>query len=161
MAATHFESRFGEGLTRFVRRVVWTSRGTGSLAEFVLNAVRMVREQLGLERDELISELTGRIFAEITGQGIAEGSTPCPLPIDRPFAFRSVVDLSFAIKKDKWRIELLSAVCARWLILPMSGSRVVQIHYQRPQTNRPESDYNPRFCCQMLVQEDSGHFAGC
>ena len=100
MAATHFESRFGEGLTRFVRRVVWTSRGTGSLAEFVLNAVRMVREQLGLERDELVSELTGRICAEITGQGIAGRLTPCPLPIDRPFAFRSVVDLSFAIKKS-------------------------------------------------------------
>ena len=68
MAATHFESRCEAGLTRFVRRVVRISRGTGSLAEFVLNEVRMVREQLGLERDELVSELTDRICAEITGR---------------------------------------------------------------------------------------------
>ena len=71
MAATHLESRFGEGLTRFVRRVVRTGRGTGSLAEFVLNEARIVREQLGLERDELVSELISRICAVITGQGIA------------------------------------------------------------------------------------------
>jgi len=96
MAATHFKSRFGEGLTRFV----WTSRGTSSLAEFVLNEVRMVREQLELEHDELFFELTGRISAEITGQGVAGQSTPCPLPIDRPFTFRSVVGLSFATKKS-------------------------------------------------------------
>ena len=101
MAATHFESRCEAGLTRFVRRVVWISCGTGSLAEFVLNEVRMVREQLGLERDELVSELTDRICAEITGQGMTGRLTPCPLSIDRPFTFCSVVDLSFAIKKVK------------------------------------------------------------
>jgi hypothetical protein len=71
MAATHLESQFGEGLTRFVRRVVRTGRGTGSLAEFVLNEARLAREQLGLERDELVSELISRICAVITGQGIA------------------------------------------------------------------------------------------
>jgi hypothetical protein len=73
--------------------------------------------------------LTGRICPEITGQGIAGRSTPCRLPIARPFAFRSVVDLSFAIKKVKWRIELLAAICVWWLMLSMSGLRAVQIHY--------------------------------
>lgn len=71
MAATHLESRFGEGLSRFVRRVVRTGRGTGSLADFILQEASIVREQLGLERDELVSELTSRLCSVITGQGIA------------------------------------------------------------------------------------------
>lgn len=71
MAAAHLESRFGVGLTRFVRRVVRTGRGTGSLAEFVLKEAQVVREQLGLERDALVAELTGRMCSAITGQGLA------------------------------------------------------------------------------------------
>jgi len=71
MAATHLEMRFGDGLARFVRRVVRTGRGTGSLAEFILHEASLVREQLGLERDELVSELISRLCSVITGQGIA------------------------------------------------------------------------------------------
>lgn len=71
MAAKHLESQFGDALSRFVRRVVRTGRGTGSLADYVLQEASIVREQLGLERDELVSELISRLCSVITGQGIA------------------------------------------------------------------------------------------
>lgn len=72
MAATHLESRFGDGLARFVRRVVRKGRGAGSLAEFVLSEASNIRAQrLNLERDELVSELVGRICAVVTGQSLA------------------------------------------------------------------------------------------
>lgn len=71
MAASHLESQFGDGLARFVRRVVRTGRGTGSLADFVLKEAQVVREQLGLERDALVAELTSRICSVITGQSLA------------------------------------------------------------------------------------------
>lgn len=71
MAATHLELRYGDRLARFVRRVVRTGRGKGSLAEFILNEASVVREQLGLERDELVSELISRLCSVITGQGVA------------------------------------------------------------------------------------------
>jgi hypothetical protein len=88
MAATHLESQFGEGLARFVRRVVRTGRGTGSLAEFILNEARLVREQLGLERDELVSELTSRLCSVTTGQGIA-GRVDTVSVADRQTVFAS------------------------------------------------------------------------
>jgi len=88
MAATHLESRFGEGLARFVRRVVRTGRGTGSLTEFILNEARLVREQLGLERDELVSELTSRLCSVTTGQGIA-GRVDTVSVADRQTVFAS------------------------------------------------------------------------
>jgi hypothetical protein len=72
MAATHLESRFGDGLVRFVRRVVRKGRGAGSLAEFVLNEASNIRAQrLNLERDELVAELVSRICAVVTGQILA------------------------------------------------------------------------------------------
>ncbi|NQV27414.1 MAG: type II secretion system F family protein, partial [Rhodopirellula sp.] len=71
MAASRLESRFGDGLTRFVRRIVRAGRGTGALAEFILNEASIIREQLGLERDELVAELNCRLCAVITGRGFA------------------------------------------------------------------------------------------
>tara|TARA_R110002072_G_scaffold284587_1_gene449070 strand:- start:114349 stop:114681 length:333 start_codon:yes stop_codon:yes gene_type:complete len=88
MAATQLESRFGEGLARFVRRVVRTGRGTGSLAEFVLHEADIVREQLGLERDELVTELISRLCSVITGQGIA-GRVDTVSVADRQTVFAS------------------------------------------------------------------------
>jgi hypothetical protein len=72
LAATHLESRFGDGLARFVRRVIRKGHGTDALAEFVLNEVSSIRKlRLDLERDELVSEVTSRICAVITGQSMA------------------------------------------------------------------------------------------
>ncbi|MGZ0171297.1 MAG: hypothetical protein ACKVHE_17255 [Planctomycetales bacterium] len=88
MAATHLESRFGDGLARLVRRVVRTGRGTGSLADFVLKEAQVVREQLGLERDALVAELTSRICSVIAGQGIA-GRVDTVSVADRQTVFAS------------------------------------------------------------------------
>lgn len=88
MAATYLESRFGEGLARFVRRVVRTGRGTGSLAEFVLHEAEIIREQRGLERDELVSELISRLCSAITGQGTA-GRVDTVSVADRQTVFAS------------------------------------------------------------------------
>jgi hypothetical protein len=88
MAATRLESRFGDSLARFVRRVVRTGRGSGSLAEFVLKEAQVVREQLGLERDALVAELTSRICSVITGQGIA-GKVDTVSVADRQTVFAS------------------------------------------------------------------------
>lgn len=88
MAATHLETRFGEGLARFVRRVVRTGRGTGSLAEFILREATLVREQLGLERDELVAELISRLCSVIAGHGIA-GRVDTMSVADRQTVFAS------------------------------------------------------------------------
>jgi len=84
MAAAQLESRFGEGLTRYVRRVLRNQQGSGSLAEFILNEARNIRdERLNVERDELVSELLSRICLIVTGQGIAGRVDTVPLG-DRP-----------------------------------------------------------------------------
>lgn len=70
MAAAHLESRFGAGLTRYIRRILRKGEGTGSLAEFVLNEARMVQQQAGLERDELTREIVHRLCSVITGEGL-------------------------------------------------------------------------------------------
>ena len=73
LAAMHLESRFGDGLARFVRRVIRKGHGTGSLAEFILEEASKIRQQrLGLERDELVSEIITPLCSVITGQGTAD-----------------------------------------------------------------------------------------
>lgn len=70
MASSHLESRFGAGLTRYIRRVLRKGEGTGSLAEFVMKEARVVHQQAGLERDELVREIVRRLCSVITGQGL-------------------------------------------------------------------------------------------
>lgn len=84
MAAAQLESRFGDGLTRYVRRVLRNQHGSGSLAEFILNEARNIREErVDVERDELVSELLSRICLIVTGQGIAGRVDTMPVG-DRP-----------------------------------------------------------------------------
>lgn len=71
MAAMQIESKFGDRLTRLVRRVIRKGRGTGSLAEFILNEAASIRSQRDdLDRDELVSELISRICLVITGKDV-------------------------------------------------------------------------------------------
>lgn len=71
-AAMRLESQFGDRLARFVRRIIRKGRGTGSLAEFVLQEAASIRKhRVDLGRDELVAELISRLCLVITGQRIS------------------------------------------------------------------------------------------
>lgn len=89
MAAVRLKSRFGDGLNRFVRRVLRNGGGSGSLAKFILNEAAQIRDHHpAQDRDKLVSEIINRICAVATGQGIAGRVETVPVG-DRPTLFPS------------------------------------------------------------------------
>lgn len=70
-AALRFDSVFGDGLMRFVRRVLRRGHGRGYLADYVLDEAARIRSQSdAVSQDNVVSEISERISSLVTGQGI-------------------------------------------------------------------------------------------
>jgi hypothetical protein len=68
-AVIQCDARIGSGLRRVIRRTLKQRQGSTELASFVLEEASRVRTELGLERDDLVSEVAQRLVAMFAGQG--------------------------------------------------------------------------------------------
>jgi hypothetical protein len=69
-AVVQCEARFGNGLRRVIRRTLSRRQTANDLTSFILEEARRVREETGLERDDLVSEIAERLVGMLSGQGI-------------------------------------------------------------------------------------------